>query len=191
MQLVTRVSRETGSSWAARRRTSRPARCGFAPAGGGCPPYSTLCRGTDKFICIGLNYTDHAAEAKITVPPAPIVFMKATSANCGPDDEIELPRGGVKLDWEVELAVVIGKPAKYVTESRSLDHIAGYCVVNDVSERAFQIEHHGQWTKGKSHDTFGPVGPWLVTADGIADPQSLSIWLTVNERPRWLMVCAI
>ena len=93
-----------------------------------------------------------------------------------------MPRGGLKLDWEVELAVVIGKPAKYVTESRSLDHIAGYCVVNDVSERAFQIEHHGQWTKGKSHDTFGPVGPWLVTADEIADPQRLSIWLTVNGR---------
>jgi 2-keto-4-pentenoate hydratase/2-oxohepta-3-ene-1,7-dioic acid hydratase in catechol pathway len=133
-----------------------------------------------KFICIGLNYSDHAAEAKMNVPPEPIVFMKATSAICGPDDDIEIPRGALKMDWEVELAVVIGSRAKYVSEAQALDHVAGYCIVNDVSERAFQIEHQGQWTKGKSHDTFGPVGPWLVTADEVSDPQKLSIWLSVN-----------
>ena len=152
------------------------------PPVAGAPRIAPCVAGTGKFICIGLNYSDHAAEAKMTVPPEPIVFMKATSAICGPNDDIEMPRGGVKLDWEVELAVVIGKPAKYVTESHALDHIAGYCVVNDVSERAFQMEHHGQWTKGKSHDTFGPVGPWLVTADEITDPQHLAIWLSVNGR---------
>ncbi len=148
----------------------------------GSPRLGPCVTGTGKFICIGLNYTDHAAEAKMTVPSEPIVFMKATSAICGPDDDIEIPRGGAKLDWEVELAAVIGKSAKYVSESQALDHLAGYCVVNDLSERAFQIEHHGQWTKGKSHDTFGPVGPWLVTADEVADPQRLAIWLSVNGR---------
>jgi 2-keto-4-pentenoate hydratase/2-oxohepta-3-ene-1,7-dioic acid hydratase in catechol pathway len=137
---------------------------------------------TGKFICIGLNYSDHAAEAKLTVPSEPIVFMKATSAICGPDDDIEIPRGGTKMDWEVELAVVIGSPAKYVSEAQALDHVAGYCVVNDLSERAFQMEHQGQWTKGKSHDTFGPVGPWLVTCDEVPDPQKLPIWLSVNGR---------
>ncbi|MGC4072283.1 MAG: fumarylacetoacetate hydrolase family protein [Nibricoccus sp.] len=146
----------------------------------GTPRIGPCVAGTGKFICIGLNYSDHAAEANLTVPPEPIIFMKATSAICGPDDDIEMPRGGAKLDWEVELGVVIGKPAKYVSEAQALDHVAGYCVVNDVSERAFQMEHQGQWTKGKSHDTFGPIGPWLVTTDEIPDPQRLPLWLTVN-----------
>jgi 2-keto-4-pentenoate hydratase/2-oxohepta-3-ene-1,7-dioic acid hydratase in catechol pathway len=148
----------------------------------GTPRKAPCVAGTGKFICIGLNYSDHAAEANMTVPPEPIVFMKATSAICGSDDDIEMPLGGVKLDWEAELAVVIGMPAKYVTEKNALDHIAGYCVTNDVSERSFQMEHQGQWTKGKSHDTFGPIGPWLVTADEVADPQRLAIWLSVNGR---------
>ena len=138
--------------------------------------------GTGKFVCIGLNYTDHAVEANMKLPPEPIVFMKATSSIVGPDDDIEMPLGGDKLDWEAELGIVIGAPAKYVSEARALEHVAGYCVVNDVSERAFQLEHQGQWTKGKSHDTFGPVGPWLVTPDEIADPQRLAIWLEVNGR---------
>lgn len=133
-----------------------------------------------KFICIGLNYSDHAAETGATVPPEPIVFMKATSAIVGPDDSIVIPRGSTKTDWEVELGVVIGKKAKYVSEQDALDYISGYCVVNDVSERAFQTERSGQWTKGKSSDTFGPIGPWLVTRDDVPDPQNLSMWLTVN-----------
>lgn len=133
-----------------------------------------------KFICIGLNYSDHAAEAGMTIPPEPIVFMKATSAVTGPEDDIEIPLGGCKVDWEGELGVVIGAPAKYVTEEKALDHVAGYCIVNDVSERTFQFDHQGQWTKGKSHDTFGPVGPWLVTPDEVPDPQQLSIRLSVN-----------
>jgi 2-keto-4-pentenoate hydratase/2-oxohepta-3-ene-1,7-dioic acid hydratase in catechol pathway len=150
------------------------------PAVDGSPRLGPCVVGTGKFICIGLNYSDHAAEAKMTVPPEPIVFMKANSAICGPDDDIEIPRGGAKVDWEVELAVVIGTRAKYVSEAQALDHVAGYCVVNDVSERAFQMEHQGQWTKGKSHDTFGPTGPWLVTTDEVTDPQRLAIWLSVN-----------
>lgn len=133
-----------------------------------------------KFICIGLNYSDHAAETGATVPPEPIVFMKATSAIVGPDDNIVIPRGSTKTDWEVELGVVIGKKAKYVSEQDALDYVSGYCVVNDVSERAFQTERSGQWTKGKSSDTFGPIGPWLVTRDDVPDPQNLSMWLTVN-----------
>ncbi len=138
--------------------------------------------GTGKFICIGLNYSDHAAETGATVPPEPIIFMKATSAICGPNDDIEIPRNSGKTDWEVELGVVIGKHAKYVTEAQALDHVAGYCLINDVSERAFQAERSGQWTKGKSADTFGPTGPWLVTRDEISDPQNLSMWLTVNGK---------
>jgi 2-keto-4-pentenoate hydratase/2-oxohepta-3-ene-1,7-dioic acid hydratase in catechol pathway len=133
-----------------------------------------------KFICIGLNYSDHAAEAGMTIPPEPIVFMKATSAVTGPHDDLEMPLGATKMDWEGELGIVIGAPAKYVPEERALDHVAGYCIVNDVSERTFQFDHQGQWTKGKSHDTFGPIGPWLVTPDEIADPQKLSIRLYVN-----------
>ena len=133
-----------------------------------------------KFICIGLNYSDHAAEAGMAVPPEPIVFMKATSAIIGPNDDIEIPRDGKKTDWEAELGFVIGAPAKYVTENNALNHVAGYCIVNDLSERAFQLEHQGQWTKGKSHDTFGPIGPWLVTPDEVPDPQKLSVRLDVN-----------
>jgi 2-keto-4-pentenoate hydratase/2-oxohepta-3-ene-1,7-dioic acid hydratase in catechol pathway len=133
-----------------------------------------------KFICIGLNYSDHAAESGMAVPPEPIMFMKATSAICGPNDGIEIPRASEKTDWEVELGIVIGKSAKYVDEAQALEHVAGYCVVNDVSERSFQIERSGQWTKGKSADTFGPIGPWLVTRDEIPDPQSLHMWLEVD-----------
>ncbi len=133
-----------------------------------------------KFICIGLNYADHAAEAGMPVPPEPVLFMKATSAICGPNDDVWIPRGSGKTDWEVELGVVIGKPAKYVDEAEALDHVAGYCLVNDVSERDFQIERAGQWVKGKSADHFGPIGPWLVTRDEIADPQALKMWLDLN-----------
>ena len=133
-----------------------------------------------KFMCIGLNYSDHAAETGADVPPEPILFMKATSAVCGPNDPITIPRGSVKTDWEVELGVVIGKPAKYVDEADALKHVAGYMVVNDVSERAFQAERAGQWTKGKSCDDFGQTGPWLVTPDEAGDPQDLAMWLDVN-----------
>ncbi|MBL4916354.1 fumarylacetoacetate hydrolase family protein [Szabonella alba] len=136
--------------------------------------------GTGKFICIGLNYADHAAESGLAVPPEPVVFMKATSAICGPNDDIIIPRTSEKTDWEVELAVIIGKHAKYVSEADALDYVAGYAVANDVSERAFQAERAGQWTKGKSCDNFGQLGPWLVTRDEVADPQNLSMWLTVN-----------
>lgn len=136
--------------------------------------------GTGKFICIGLNYSDHAAETGATVPPEPIIFMKASSAIVGPNDNVVIPRGSTKTDWEVELGVVIGKTAKYVSEDEAMDYVAGYCLTNDVSERAFQAERAGQWTKGKSCDTFGPIGPWLVTTDEIADPQNLGMWLTVN-----------
>jgi 2-keto-4-pentenoate hydratase/2-oxohepta-3-ene-1,7-dioic acid hydratase in catechol pathway len=146
----------------------------------GNPRIGACVGGTGKFICIGLNYSDHAAETGATVPPEPIIFMKATSAITGPNDTIEIPRDSIKTDWEVELGVVIGKTAKYVTEADAMNHVAGYCVVNDVSERAFQAERQGQWTKGKSADTFGPTGPWLVTTDEIADPQSLPMWLEVN-----------
>lgn len=137
-----------------------------------------------KFVCIGLNYADHAAESNLTVPPEPVIFMKATSAICGPDDDVIIPRGSEKTDWEVELGVVIGKRAKYVSKAEALDCVAGYCVINDVSERAFQTERSGQWTKGKSCDAFGPIGPWLVTRDEVADPQNLRMWLRVNGEPR-------
>lgn len=136
--------------------------------------------GTGKFICIGLNFSDHAAETGATVPPEPVIFMKATSAICGPYDNVLIPRGSEKTDWEVELGVVIGKTAKYVSEADAMDYVAGYCVSHDVSERAFQTERSGQWTKGKSCDTFGPIGPWLVTKDEITDPQNLGMWLKVN-----------
>ena len=142
--------------------------------------YGPCVAGTGKFICIGLNYSDHAAETGAKVPPEPIIFMKATSAIVGPNDNVEIPRESLKTDWEVELGVVIGKHAKYVSEDEALDHVAGYCLINDVSERAFQAERQGQWTKGKSCDTFGPTGPWLVTKDEIADPQNLKMWLEVN-----------
>jgi len=133
-----------------------------------------------KFICIGLNYSDHAAESGMTVPVEPVVFMKATSAICGPNDNVVIPLNAKKTDWEVELGVVIGKEAKYVREVDSLSHIVGYCVVNDLSERAFQLEGTGQWVKGKSADTFGPIGPWLVTADEVPNPQNLHLWLDVD-----------
>jgi 2-keto-4-pentenoate hydratase/2-oxohepta-3-ene-1,7-dioic acid hydratase in catechol pathway len=133
-----------------------------------------------KFICIGLNYSDHAAESGMVVPTEPVVFMKATSSICGPNDDVELPRNSQKSDWEVELGVVIGSKAKYVSEQEAPSHIAGYCVVNDLSERAFQLESTGQWVKGKSADTFGPIGPWLVTSDEIPDPQDLRLWLEID-----------
>ena len=138
--------------------------------------------GTGKFICIGLNYSDHAAETGAAVPPEPVIFMKATSAICGPNDDVLIPRGSEKTDWEVELGVVIGKTAKYVSEADAMDYVAGYCVSHDVSERAFQTERSGQWTKGKSCDTFGPIGPWLVTKDEIANPHDLKMWLSVNGK---------
>lgn len=133
-----------------------------------------------KFVCIGLNYADHAAESGLNLPEEPVVFFKATSAICGPNDTIEIPRNSVKTDWEVELGVVIGKHAKYVPVEKALDHVAGYFVVNDLSERDFQLHRSGQWVKGKSCDTFGPIGPWLVTRDEVEDPQNLGMYLEVN-----------
>ncbi|HLX03387.1 MAG TPA: ureidoglycolate lyase [Trinickia sp.] len=133
-----------------------------------------------KLVCIGLNYADHAAESNLPVPAEPVVFNKWTSAITGPNDDVEIPRGSKKTDWEVELGVVIGKPCKYVDEAHALDYVAGYCVVNDVSEREWQIERGGQWDKGKGFDTFGPIGPWLVTRDEVADPQRLDLWLEVD-----------
>lgn len=133
-----------------------------------------------KFICIGLNYADHAAESNLPVPTEPVIFLKANSAIVGPNDDVLIPRNSVKTDWEVELGVVIGKKASYVSEAEAMDHVAGYCVINDVSEREFQIERGGTWDKGKGCDTFGPIGPWLVTADEIPDPQNLAMWLEVD-----------
>lgn len=135
-----------------------------------------------KFICIGLNYADHAAETGAAIPAEPIVFNKWTSAIVGPDDDVEIPRGSVKTDWEVELGVVIGKPGRYIDEADAMSHVAGYCVINDVSEREYQIERGGTWDKGKGCDTFGPTGPWMVTADEIADPQNLKMWLDVDGK---------
>ena len=135
-----------------------------------------------KFICVGLNYSDHAAESGMEIPEEPILFMKATSAVCGAYDEVIIPRASKKTDWEVELGVVIGQKASYVSEADALGHIAGYCVINDISERAFQLEGSGQWVKGKSADTFGPIGPWLVTRDEVSEPQNLSMWLEVDGK---------
>lgn len=135
-----------------------------------------------KFICVGLNYADHAAESGMEVPSEPVLFFKATSAICGPNDDVIIPRTSVKTDWEVELGVVIGREARYVDIANALDHVAGYCVINDLSERAFQMERGGQWVKGKSADTFGPLGPWLVTRDEVPDPQNLDIWLEVDGK---------
>jgi 2-keto-4-pentenoate hydratase/2-oxohepta-3-ene-1,7-dioic acid hydratase in catechol pathway len=160
-----------------RLRSVDPATLPLVP---GTPRLGACVAGTGKFICIGLNYADHAAESGMAVPPEPVIFMKATSAICGPTDPILIPRTSEKTDWEVELGVVIGKSAKYVTEADALNHVAGYCVINDVSERAFQMERAGQWTKGKSCDNFGQTGPWLVTPDEVPDPQNLGMWLTVN-----------
>ena len=135
-----------------------------------------------KFICIGLNYADHAAESNMPIPKEPIIFMKATSAIIGPNDDVIVPKNSKKCDWEVELCIVIGKEARYVEEANALDHVAGYCVANDISEREFQLERGGQWDKGKGSDTFGPIGPWMVTKDEIADPQNLSMWLEINGK---------
>lgn len=135
-----------------------------------------------KFLCIGLNYRDHAEEAELAIPKHPILFLKANSAISGPNDPVVLPRGAEKVDWEVELGVVIGKTAKYVGAEDALDHVAGYCVVNDVSERSFQMDLSGQWTKGKSCDSFGPIGPWLVTPDEVPDPQQLALYCDVNGK---------
>jgi 2-keto-4-pentenoate hydratase/2-oxohepta-3-ene-1,7-dioic acid hydratase in catechol pathway len=150
------------------------------PLVAGSPRLGPCIGSVGKFLCIGLNYSDHAAESGMAVPAEPVLFMKATSAICGPNDNVVIPRGSQKTDWEVELGVVIGKETRYVSEEDALSHVAGYCVVNDLSERAFQLEGTGQWVKGKSADTFGPIGPWLVTADEVPDPQSLKLWLDVD-----------
>jgi 2-keto-4-pentenoate hydratase/2-oxohepta-3-ene-1,7-dioic acid hydratase in catechol pathway len=150
------------------------------PKVAGTPRLGPCVAGVGKFICVGLNYSDHAAESNMPVPAEPIIFMKATSSICGPNDKVVLPRGSQKSDWEVELGVVIGKPAKYVAEEDAMSHVAGFCVVNDLSERAYQLEGTGQWVKGKSADTFGPIGPWLVTTDEVRDCQALGLWLEVD-----------
>jgi len=142
------------------------------------PPWS----GCDKFVCIGLNYADHAAESGMPLPKEPVVFMKTSHCRVGPNDAVVLPQGSVKTDWEVELGIVIGTKARYVSEAEALSHVAGYCIVNDVSEREYQLERGGTWDKGKCCDTFGPVGPWLVTADEVPDPQNLQMWLEVNGK---------
>ena len=138
--------------------------------------------GCEKFLCIGLNYADHAAESGLAIPKEPILFMKPISARVGPNDDVVLPQGSVKGDWEIELGIIIGSKARYVSEADALNYVAGYCVVNDVSEREYQIERGGTWDKGKGCDTFGPVGPWLVTTDEITDPQTLDMWLDLNGK---------
>jgi 2,4-didehydro-3-deoxy-L-rhamnonate hydrolase len=148
----------------------------------GTPRLGTPYRGVGKFIAVGLNYSDHAAESGLAVPAEPVIFSKATSCIVGPNDDIMLPKGSEKTDWEVELGVVIGRTARYVSEGQALDHVAGYCVVNDVSERAYQLERAGTWDKGKGCDTFGPFGPYLVTTDEVDDPQLLDMWLDVNGK---------
>jgi len=150
------------------------------PIVSGAPRFGAPYRGVGKFIAVGLNYSDHAAESGMAVPSEPIIFSKATSCIVGPNDDVMLPKGSTKTDWEVELGVVIGRTAKYVTEQAALEYVAGYCVINDVSERAYQLERGGTWDKGKGCDTFGPIGPYLVTADEIPDPQNLDMWLDVN-----------
>ncbi|WP_198117040.1 fumarylacetoacetate hydrolase family protein [Massilia rhizosphaerae] len=152
------------------------------PAVDGPVRYAPIVADIGKLICVGLNYSDHAAESGMAVPAEPVLFMKATSSIIGCNDPVVLPRGSVKSDWEVELGVVIGKRARYVDEASALDYVAGYCVVNDLSEREYQLERGGQWDKGKGCDTFGPVGPWLVTADEVPDPQNLDMWLEVNGK---------
>jgi 2-keto-4-pentenoate hydratase/2-oxohepta-3-ene-1,7-dioic acid hydratase in catechol pathway len=154
------------------------------PAVGGNPRLGAPVIGISKFVAIGLNYTDHAKETGNPIPSEPIFFLKANTSLCGPNDPVEKPRGSTKLDWEVEIAAIIGTRAKYVSEADALNHVAGYCVCNDVSERNFQIERGGTWTKGKSHDTFGPLGPFLVTKDEIPNVQNLSMWLDVNGKRR-------
>lgn len=152
------------------------------PAVGGEPRLGPCVGDIGKFLCIGLNYVDHAEEAGMPIPEHPILFLKANSAIVGPNDDISKPRGSKAMDWEVELGIVIGKPAKYVSEAEALDYVAGYCVINDVSERDFQLHLTGQWTKGKSCDTFGPVGPWMVTKDEVGDVQNLDMWCDVNGK---------
>ncbi|RKE53177.1 MULTISPECIES: fumarylacetoacetate hydrolase family protein [unclassified Sphingomonas] len=146
----------------------------------GAPRIGPCVTRTGKFICIGLNYSDHAAESNMALPAEPVVFGKWTSAIQGPNDDVEIPRGSEKTDWEVELGVVIGTPGRHIAKEDALSHVAGYCVVHDVSERAFQLERGGTWDKGKGCDTFGPIGPWLVTADEVGDPQKLGLWLEVD-----------
>jgi len=153
---------------------------GTLPVVSGDPRIGPCVGAVGKFVCIGLNYSDHAAEAGMDVPPEPILFFKATSAICGPNDDVIIPRGSAKSDWEVELGVVIGKHASCVDEADAMGHVAGFCVINDLSERAFQLERSGQWVKGKSADTFGPIGPWLVTRDDVPDPQDLKLWLEID-----------
>ena len=148
----------------------------------GSPRIGPCVAGVGKIICVGLNYSDHAAESGMEVPKEPVLFMKVTSSIVGPNDDVEIPPGSEKTDWEVELGVVIGKPGRYLSRERTLEHVAGYCVVNDVSERAYQLERGGQWDKGKGCDTFAPIGPWLVTRDEIKDPQNLDMWLDVDGR---------
>ncbi|MEM6610155.1 MAG: fumarylacetoacetate hydrolase family protein [Pseudomonadota bacterium] len=150
------------------------------PLVSGTPRLGPCIGAASKFICIGLNYADHAEEAGMDVPPEPVLFFKATSAICGPNDDVRIPKGSQKSDWEVELGVIIGTHAAYVDQADAMDHVLGYCVVNDLSEREFQLERAGQWVKGKSADTFGPIGPWLVTRDEVPDPQNLSMWLEVD-----------
>lgn len=154
------------------------------PVVSGKPRFGAPVTGISKFVAIGLNYSDHAKETGAAIPTEPIIFMKANTSLSGPNDAVEKPRGSTKLDWEVEIAAIIGTRAKYVSEADALNYVAGYCVCNDVSERHFQTERLGQWTKGKSHDTFGPVGPWLATKDEIKDVQNLSMWLDVNGQRR-------
>ena len=152
------------------------------PTVSGKPRLGPPVTGISKFVAIGLNYVDHAKETGNPIPPEPIFFLKANTSLSGPNDAVEKPRGSTKLDWEVEIAAIIGTRAKYISEADALNHVAGYCICNDVSERNFQIERGGTWTKGKSHDTFGPLGPWLVTKDEVADVQKLSMWLDVNGK---------
>jgi 2-keto-4-pentenoate hydratase/2-oxohepta-3-ene-1,7-dioic acid hydratase in catechol pathway len=152
------------------------------PAVEGSPRFGAPVGGIGKFVCVGLNYSDHAEEAGMPIPTEPVLFMKPTSCIVGPNDDVEIPRGSEKTDWEVELGIIIGKPAKYVAVEDAYAHVAGYCIVNDVSERAFQLERGGQWDKGKGCDTFGPIGPWLVTTDEIPDPHVLDMWLEVDGR---------
>jgi 2,4-diketo-3-deoxy-L-fuconate hydrolase len=148
----------------------------------GQPRFGSCVTRVGKFVCIGLNYADHAAESGATIPEEPVIFLKATSAICGPNDDVIKPRNSNKLDWEVELGLVIGERARHVEATSALDHVAGYCVINDISEREFQLERGGTWDKGKGCDTFGPVGPWLVTPDEITDLNNLTLWLEVNGR---------
>ncbi|BEV13124.1 fumarylacetoacetate hydrolase family protein (plasmid) [Asticcacaulis sp. DW145] len=156
-----------------------PASLPLAPEG---VRYGPCVAGVGKFLCIGLNYADHAAESNLPIPEEPVLFTKATSSIIGPNDEVKKPRGSTKLDWEVELGIVIGQTASYVSEAEAEGCIAGYCTINDVSERAFQLERGGTWDKGKGCDTFGPIGPWLVTRDEVADPANLKMWLSVNGK---------